>query len=126
VLPALALKQLSHTSDRPRVDLEQTSLIREALAYNCETYFILPLVAADANRARELPSTARRQVETVPQTVFNGVWHLYVANTFDGLVRPGQQPIATTYTIRCNAVCIWAHGGGRYLPQPARLFRHDG
>ena len=90
-------------------------------AYKLQNVFYPAAVAADAGRAAVAfyGSTTGGDGSA---NGFGGIWHLYVANTFDG-----GQTWTTTDVTPNDATRL--HMGARrsgYLPQPARLFRHDG
>jgi hypothetical protein len=77
-------------------------------AYKLQNVFYPAAVAADANRAAVAFYGSTTGGDGSANS-FNGIWHLYVANTFDGGLH------WTTTDVTPNAPmqrgCIWAHGG---------------
>src|SRR5882724_5642693 len=77
-------------------------------AYKLRNVFYPAAVAADANRAAVAFYGSTTGGDGSANS-FNGVWHLYVANTFDG----GKTWTTTDATPNdtLQRGCIWAHGG---------------
>ena len=77
-------------------------------AYKLQNVFYPAAVAADGGRAAVAFYGSTTGGDGSANS-FNGVWHLYVANTFDG----GQTWTTTDVTPNdpMQRGCIWAHGG---------------